>query len=110
MHLSSSTVNYKVNQLKNVCYYYRTRSKGTKPNLVLVASFDRHGLLTEQILFEKSDELDWLKLMSQTLSLKNLMESFFKLEGFTRVTLRGEDIKAIAIRKKDGYRAIVFRP
>ncbi len=82
---------------------------GRKKHFIsVVAYFDRHGILNDYVVLDKTLTVDWPRLIFQTISLKLFMGSFLNLEGFQQVTIRGDHFKSVVTRTHQGYRAVIY--
>jgi len=79
-----------------------------KQYVSVVAYFDRHGIINDYVVLDNTLKIDWARVIFQTISLKLLIGSFVGLEGFQRVTIKGEGFKAVVIPVHAGYRAMIY--
>ncbi|MDJ1175339.1 hypothetical protein [Roseofilum capinflatum] len=92
--------------LRKFAIYQQSSRK--KRYISVVAYFDRHGILNDYVVLDKSLKVDWTRVIFQTISLKLLMGSFLSLEGFTKVTIKGKGFKSVIIPTNTGYRAMIY--
>jgi hypothetical protein len=84
------------------------KSTRKKRYISVVAYFDRHGIINDYVVLDKTLKVDWARVIFQTISLKLLMGSFLGLEGFQQVTVKGDGFKAVVIPIHTGYRAMIY--
>ncbi|MBP0029784.1 hypothetical protein [Roseofilum sp. Guam] len=96
------------NPLRKFDIYQQSPRK--KRYISIVAYFDRHGILNDYVVLNKSLKVDWARVIFQTISLKLLMASFLGLEGCQKVTVKGEGFKAVVMPINSGYRAMLYEP
>jgi hypothetical protein len=73
------------------------------------AIFDLSGLPKEYFTTSDSANISWVQTIFQALGLQSLLLSSLQLEGFRHVIIHGREYRAIVIKQKSHYTAILVR-
>lgn len=71
------------------------------------AIFDLSGLPKEYFTTSDSANISWVQTIFQALGLQSLLLSSLQLEGFRHVIIHGREYRAIVIKQKTRYIAIL---
>ncbi|WP_416674219.1 hypothetical protein [Egbenema bharatensis] len=78
-------------------------------HIIGAAIFDLNGLPKEYFTTNESSDVNWVQTIFQALGLQSLLLSSLQLEGFRYVVVHGRECRAIVIKQKSCYTAILFR-
>jgi predicted regulator of Ras-like GTPase activity (Roadblock/LC7/MglB family) len=76
-------------------------------NVIGAAIFDLSGLPKEYFTTRESADVSWVQTIFQALGLQSLLMSSLQLEGFRHVIIHGQAYRAIVIKQKTRYIAIL---
>jgi hypothetical protein len=74
------------------------------------AIFDLSGLPKEYLVSSDSSDAGWVQTIFQALGLQSLLTSSLKLESFRYGIVHGKDTRAIVLRQRTCYIALLIRP
>jgi hypothetical protein len=72
------------------------------------AVFDISGLPKEYLISTESSDVSWVQTIFQALGLQSLLTSSLKLEGFRSVIVHAHDYRAIVVKQKACYVALLL--
>jgi hypothetical protein len=78
-------------------------------HVIGAAIFDLNGLPKEYFITSESSDVSWVQTIFQALGLQSLLMSSLQLEGFRYVVVQGRECRAIVIKQKSYYTAILLR-
>jgi hypothetical protein len=78
-------------------------------SVVGAAVFDLSGLPKEYFASTNNADVSWVQTIFQVLGLQSLLVSSLQLEGFRHVTVYGKDYRAIVVKQKFRYTALLLR-
>lgn len=73
------------------------------------AIFDLSGLPKEYFTTEESHDVGWVQTIFQALGLQSLLTSSMRLEGFRYVVVHNKGYRAIVVKQKASYTAILVQ-
>lgn len=79
-------------------------------SVIGAAIFDLSGLPKEYFTSGESHDISWVQTIFQALGLQSLLTSSLRLEGFRHVVVHSKEYRAIVIRQKSCYTAILVKP
>jgi hypothetical protein len=80
-------------------------------NLIIGAAiFDVSGLPKKYLISTESNDVSWVQTIFQALGLQALLISSFKLEGFQHVIVHAKDYRALVVKQKTCYVALLCKP
>ncbi|GAB4379252.1 MAG: hypothetical protein Kow00121_33020 [Elainellaceae cyanobacterium] len=80
-------------------------------NFVIGAAvFDLSGLPKEYFTTTESTDVSWVQTIFQALGLQSLLMSSLRLEGFRHVVVHGKEYRAIVVKQRSRYTAVLVRP
>lgn len=87
----------------------------SKPDLYLAsvvgaAVFDLSGLPREYLVTDEVDNVSWVQTVFQALGLRSLLMSSLQLDGFHYASTCSEKYRAIVVKQKDQYIALLLKP
>ncbi|MGK7904909.1 MAG: hypothetical protein AB4352_26585 [Hormoscilla sp.] len=85
------------------------RHGGNTSYMVAAATFDSQGLPREYRLMDENSDLVWVQAAFQAISLQFLLQDCLGLSGFSRVVVRGHQIRIAIVKRNFGFKAMVFR-
>ncbi|WP_448601674.1 hypothetical protein [Thermoleptolyngbya sp.] len=77
--------------------------------LIGAAVFDLSGLPKEYFTTAESSDVSWVQTIFQALGLQSLLMSSLKLDGFRHAVIHGADYRAVVVRQKNRYTALLTR-
>lgn len=78
-------------------------------SIIGAAVFDLTGLPKEYFTTAESNDVSWVQTIFQALGLQSLLLSSLRLEGFRHAVVHGAEYRAIVVRQKTRYTALLFR-
>ncbi|KKI99261.1 hypothetical protein [Prochlorothrix hollandica] len=72
------------------------------------AVFDWNGLPKEYFTTDENKDIGWVQTVFQVLGLRSLLMSSLRLEGFMHVIVEGSPHRAIIVKHRDGYVALLL--
>jgi hypothetical protein len=78
-------------------------------SIIGAAVFDLSGLPKEYFTTVESNDVSWVQTIFQALGLQSLLLSSLRLEGFRHAVVHGKEYRAIVVRQKTRYTALLFR-
>lgn len=78
-------------------------------DLIGAAIFDLSGLPKEYFTTAESSDVSWVQTIFQALGLQSLLMSSLKLDGFHHAVIHGADYRAVVVRQKNRYTALLTR-
>ncbi|MGA1263992.1 MAG: hypothetical protein ACO331_08795 [Prochlorothrix sp.] len=75
--------------------------------VVGAAVFDWNGLPKEYFTTDQNKDIGWVQTVFQVLGLRSLLMSSLRLEGFLHVTVNGSPYRAVIVKHRDGYVALL---
>ncbi|MBW4658314.1 MAG: hypothetical protein KME15_06545 [Drouetiella hepatica Uher 2000/2452] len=75
--------------------------------IIGAAIFDISGLPKEYLTSTESSDVSWVQTIFQALGLQSLLTSSIKLEGFRHVIVHAKDYRAIVVKQKVCYTALL---
>lgn len=78
-------------------------------SIIGAAIFDLSGLPKEYFSTAESSDISWVQTIFQALGLQSLLISSLQLEGFRHAIVHGSDYRAIVVRQKNRYTALLIR-
>ena len=78
-------------------------------SIVGAAIFDLSGLPKEYFTTTESNDVSWVQTIFQALGLQSLLISSLRLEGFRHAMIQGSDYRAIVVRQRVRYMALLLR-
>lgn len=78
-------------------------------SVIGAAIFDLSGLPKEYFTTHESNDVSWVQTIFQALGLQSLLMSSLRLEGFRHVVVHGKGYRAIVLKQKTCYTAILVR-
>ncbi|MFQ3616500.1 MAG: hypothetical protein SNJ57_02995 [Cyanobacteriota bacterium] len=78
-------------------------------DLIGAAIFDLSGLPKEYFTTAESSDVSWVQTIFQALGLQSLLMSSLKLDGFRHAVIHGADYRAVVVRQKNRYTALLTR-
>ena len=78
-------------------------------SIIGAAVFDLSGLPKEYFTTVESNDVSWVQTIFQALGLQSLLLSSLRLEGFRHAVVHGMEYRAIVVRQKTRYTALLFR-
>ncbi len=79
-------------------------------SVVGAAVFDLSGLPREYLVTDEVDNVGWVQTIFQALGLRSLLMSSLQLEGFHYASTCGQGYRAIVVKQKDQYIALLLKP
>lgn len=79
-------------------------------SIIGAAIFDLSGLPKDYLISAESSDISWVQTIFQALGLQSLLTSSLKLEGFRYVIVHGQDYRAIVVRQRTCYVALLVQP
>jgi hypothetical protein len=76
--------------------------------IIGAAVFDLSGLPKEYFTTTASNDVSWVQTIFQALGLQSLLLSSLQLEGFRHAFVHGSEYRAIVVRQKTRYTALLF--
>lgn len=73
------------------------------------AIFDLSGLPKEYFTTPESNDVSWVQTIFQALGLQSLLISSLRLEGFRHAIIHGSDYRAVVVRQRVRYMALLLR-
>ncbi|NJL86482.1 MAG: hypothetical protein HC886_11685 [Leptolyngbyaceae cyanobacterium SM1_1_3] len=73
-----------------------------------VAIFDLNGLPQEYYTTPDNPETKWVQTVFQALGLKSLLMASLRLEGFQHILIQTDEHKAVVVRQKNLYTALLL--
>lgn len=86
----------------------KERSVSYFESVIGAAVFDLSGLPKEYFTAGESHDISWVQTIFQALGLQSLLTSSLRLEGFHHVVVHGTRYRAIVVRQKTYYVAILI--
>lgn len=77
-------------------------------SVIGAAIFDLSGLPKEYFTTGECSDVSWVQTIFQALGLQSLLISSLRLEGFRHVVVHGKKYRAIVVRQKNRYTAILI--
>jgi hypothetical protein len=77
--------------------------------IIGAALFDLSGLPVEYFVAVESQDISWVQAIFQALGLQSLLVSSLQLEGFRYVVLHGKAYRAIVLKQKPHYLALLIQ-
>ncbi|NJO40586.1 MAG: hypothetical protein HC769_09185 [Cyanobacteria bacterium CRU_2_1] len=84
-----------------------TLSVSHSDSVIGAAIFDLSGLPKEYFTTNESSDVSWVQTIFQALGLQSLLMSSLRLEGFRHVIVHGRQYRAIVVKQKSRYTAIL---
>lgn len=78
-------------------------------SVIGAAIFDLSGLPKEYFTLTNSTDVSWVQTIFQALGLQSLLVSSLRLEGFRHVIAYGKEYRAIVVKQKFRYTALLVR-
>lgn len=78
-------------------------------SIIGAAIFDLSGLPKEYFTTAESNDVSWVQTIFQALGLQSLLISSLQLEGFRHAVVHGSGYRAIVVRQKARYTALLMR-
>lgn len=78
-------------------------------SVIGAAIFDLSGLPKEYFTTIESNDVSWVQTIFQALGLQSLLISSLRLEGFRHAIVHGSEYRAIVVRQKSRYTALLIR-
>lgn len=78
-------------------------------SIIGAATFDFSGLPKEYFTSAENSDVSWVQTIFQALGLQSLLMSSLRLEGFRHVIVHGAQYRAIVVRQKTHYTALLVR-
>jgi hypothetical protein len=78
-------------------------------SVIGAAIFDLSGLPKEYFTTSDSSDVVWVQTIFQALGLQSLLTSSLRLEGFRHAIVHGKDHRAIVVRQKNRYTALLLQ-
>jgi hypothetical protein len=78
-------------------------------SIIGAAVFDLSGLPKEYFSTAESSDVGWVQTIFQALGLQSLLISSLQLEGFRHAIVHGSDYRAIVVRQRNRYTALLVR-
>ncbi|MBW4655382.1 MAG: hypothetical protein KME20_20445 [Kaiparowitsia implicata GSE-PSE-MK54-09C] len=72
------------------------------------ATFDLSGLPRDYFTTAEHNDVSWVQTIFQALGLQSLLLSSLRLEGFRYAVIHGNDCRAIVIRQRSQYLALLL--
>lgn len=76
-------------------------------SIIGAAIFDLSGLPKEYFITPQSNDMGWVQSVFQAIGLQSLIASSLQLEGFRHATIRGNEYRALVVRQKSRYVALL---
>lgn len=73
------------------------------------AIFDLNGLPKEYFTTKECRDVSWVQTIFQALGLQSLLISSLRLDGFRHVIVYGKEYRAIVVRQRTRYTAILVQ-
>jgi hypothetical protein len=77
--------------------------------IIGAAIFDLSGLPKEYFTTSESNDVSWVQTIFQALGLQSLLVSSLQLEGFHHAVVHGTEYRAVVVRQRSRYTALLFR-
>lgn len=78
-------------------------------SVIGAAIFDLSGLPKEYFTTAETSDVSWVQTIFQALGLQSLLMSSLQLEGFRYAVIHGSGYRAIVVRQKVRYTALLVR-
>ncbi|WP_199336759.1 hypothetical protein [Oscillatoria sp. FACHB-1407] len=78
-------------------------------SIIGAAIFDLSGLPKEYFTTAESNDVSWVQTIFQALGLQSLLISSLRLEGFRHAVVHGSGYRAIVVRQRARYTALLVR-
>lgn len=78
-------------------------------SVIGAAIFDLSGLPKEYFTAVENRDINWVQTIFQALGLQSLLTSSLRLEGFQYVVVHSKEYRAIVLKQKNYYVAILVR-
>jgi hypothetical protein len=78
-------------------------------SVIGAAIFDLSGLPKEYFTTIESNDVGWVQTIFQALGLQSLLISSLRLEGFRHAIVHGLEYRAIVVRQRSRYTALLIR-
>jgi hypothetical protein len=78
-------------------------------SVIGAAIFDLSGLPKEYLISTESSDVVWVQTIFQALGLQSLLSSSLKLEGFRYVIVHDKAYRAIVVKQRSCYTALLVR-
>jgi hypothetical protein len=78
-------------------------------SIIGAAIFDLSGLPKEYFTTTDSSDIVWVQTIFQALGLQSLLTSSLRLEGFRHAIVHGKEYRAIVVRQKARYTALLLQ-
>jgi len=78
--------------------------------IIGAAIFDISGLPKEYFISTESTDIGWVQTIFQALGLQSLLNSSLELEGFRHVIVHANDYRAIVVKQRSCYVALLCQP
>ncbi|HEY9698819.1 MAG TPA: hypothetical protein V6D10_16260 [Trichocoleus sp.] len=75
--------------------------------IIGAAIFDLSGLPKEYFTSAENSDVSWVQTIFQALGLQSLLMSSLRLEGFRHAIVHGAQYRAIVVRQKNHYTALL---
>lgn len=79
-------------------------------SVVGAAVFDLSGLPREYLVTDEVDNVSWVQTVFQALGLRSLLMSSLQLDGFHYASTCANGYRAIIVKQKDQYLALLLKP